>query len=136
MSHYHSDNGVFTAETFTPLLVTEQNINLSSAQKELLLWHNKLGISMPWVQELIRAHTMEEPNDATSITPQLIQPKVNQASSCPIPICQSCQLSRAKQHKPQVVKSKVMKSSEGTLSRNKYIMGDMVLMGQYVVKTP
>ena len=119
-----------------PSVVMPDNKNLSGAQKELLIWHNKLGISMPRVQELMRAHPMEEPNGATSTAPQIIKPKIPQALSCPLPKCQSCQLSRARQRKPNVVKSKTIPENAGALSRDKYLPGDMVSMDQYVVKTP
>ena len=111
-----------------PSVVMPDNKNLSGAQKELLIWHNKLGISMPRVQELMRAHPMEEPNGATSTAPQIIKPKIPQASSCPLPKCQSCQLSRARQRKPNVVKSKTIPENAGPLSRDKYLPGDMVSM--------
>ncbi len=42
------------------------NANLSSAQKELLLWHWKLGISMQRVQELMCIVKVKEPNGAIS----------------------------------------------------------------------
>ena len=77
---------------YGPSVVIPNNNNLSGAQKELLLWHNKLGISMPRIQELMRAHPWEDPHSATSTVPQIIKPKIPQASSCPIPLCQSCQL--------------------------------------------
>ena len=38
------------------------NANRLSAQKELLLWHWKLGISVQWVQELMRMVEVKEPN--------------------------------------------------------------------------
>ena len=91
---------------------------------------------MPRVQELMRAHPMEEPNGATTTAPQIIKPKIPQASSCMLPQCQSWQLSRARQHKPNVIKSKTIKENAGALSRDKYLPGYMVSMDQYVVKTP
>jgi len=42
-----------------PSVLAHDNVNLSRAQKELLLWHNKLGISIPRVQELMRSIPME-----------------------------------------------------------------------------
>ena len=64
---------------FGPSVVMPNNSNFSGAQKELLLWHNKLGILMPRVQELMRAHPREEPNGANSTAPQIIKPKIPQA---------------------------------------------------------
>ena len=121
---------------FGPSVLAHDNVNLSRAQKELLLWHNKLGISMPRVQELMRSIPMEEPSGASNVVPPVIKPKIPQASSCPLPTCQSCQMARARQRKPNIVKTKVIQENAGALSRDKYELGDMVSMDQYVVKTP
>ena len=37
-----------------PCVASADNVNLTAAQKELLLWHWKLGVSMRRVQELMR----------------------------------------------------------------------------------
>ena len=112
------------------------NRNLSSAQKELLLWHWKLGISMQRVQELMKVAEMHEESGAVTAMDRVIKPKIKSAANCPIPVCQSCQLSRAKLRKPKVTKSKAISDQEGALSRDKYCTGDFVSMDQYVVKTP
>ena len=62
---------------------SEANQNLSSAQKELLLWHWKLGISMQRVQELMRVIEVKEPNGAVSRMPRVITPKIKSAAYCP-----------------------------------------------------
>ena len=45
-----------------PCIGVEENINLTNAPKELLLWHWKLGISMHHIQELMYVHTAKGPN--------------------------------------------------------------------------
>ena len=72
------------------------NKNLSSAQKEILLWQLKLGISMQQIQKLMQVVKVEEPDGAMSIMDQVIKPKIKAALTCPIPMCQSCQLSQAR----------------------------------------
>ena len=119
-----------------PNIALEDNQNLSSAQKELLLWHWKLGISMQHIQELMKVAEMKEPNGAVSVKDRVIVPKLSSAATCDIPVCQSCELSRAKQRKAPVVKAKVNESSEGAISRDQYQPGDFVSIDQYVVKTP
>jgi hypothetical protein len=79
-----------------PNVATNDNKNLSSAQKELLLWHWKLGIGMQRIQELMRVNQVEEPDGATSTMDRVITPQIKAAANCPIPVCQSCQLSRAR----------------------------------------
>jgi hypothetical protein len=39
-----------------PLVTDPSNVNLTPGQKELLLWHWKLGISMSHIQELMVPH--------------------------------------------------------------------------------
>ena len=119
-----------------PNVASEENQNLSGAQKELLLWHWKLGISMHHIQELMKVSEMKEPNGAVSVKDRVIVPKLSSAATCDIPVCQSCELSRAKQRKAPVVKAKVNESSEGAISRDQYQPGDFVSIDQYVVKTP
>ena len=81
---------------------SEANQNLSSAQKELLLWHWKLGISMQRIQELMRVVEVKEPDGTVATMPCVITPKIKSAAYCPIPLCQLCQLSWAKQRKPKI----------------------------------
>jgi hypothetical protein len=119
-----------------PNVGLNDNKNLSSAQKELLLWHWKLGISMQRVQELMRVVQMEEPNGAVSTMDRVIVPKIKAAANCPIPICQSCQLSRARLRKPKITKSKAITEVEGAISKEKYEVGDFVSTDQYVIRTP
>ena len=113
-----------------------ENQNLSSAQKELLLWHWKLGISMQRIQELMRVVEVCDENGATSTMDRVIVPRIKAAATCPIPMCQSCQLARAKQRKPKTTKSKAIPEVSGAISRDKYNVGDFVSLDQYVVKTP
>jgi hypothetical protein len=119
-----------------PNVAVDANANLSSAQKELLLWHWKLGISMQRIQELMRVVEVEEPDGRVSTMDRVICPRIKAAANCPIPMCQSCQMSRARQRKPEVKKSKAVPEEAGALSREQYETGDFVSLDQYVVKTP
>ena len=114
----------------------QSNKNLSRAQKELMLWHFKLGVSMSHVQRLMKVSEMHEPNGRVSVMDRVIVPKLNAAANCEVPLCQSCNLSRARQKKAKVVRSKAIESSIGAISRDKYVPGDFVSMDQYVVKEP
>ena len=67
---------------------------------------------------------------------RVIKPRIKSASNCPIPLCQSCQMSRAKQRKPKITKSKVIPEVEGAISKEQYEAGDFVSVDQYVIKTP
>ena len=85
-----------------PCVASDANQNLSSAQKELLLWHWKLGISMHRIQELMREIPMEDPAGVKSVASQVIKPRLAGAATCTVPICQCCQLARAHQRKPKL----------------------------------
>jgi len=74
------------------------NHNLSSAQKELLLWHWKLGISMQRVQQLMQVAELHESSSAVTAMDRVIVPRIKAAATCPISMCQSCQLSHARLH--------------------------------------
>eukprot|EP00956_Cyclotella_meneghiniana_P025138 scaffold51757_cov42-Cyclotella_meneghiniana.AAC.11 len=102
------------------------NTNLSSARKELLLWHWKLGVSMQQDQQLMRVAELRESSGAVTTMDRVIIPKIKSAANCPIPMCQSCQLSRAHLRKPKVVKSKAIPDNAGVLSREQYCTGDFV----------
>ncbi len=53
-----------------------ENKNLMSPQRELLLWHWKLGINMYQVQELMRERTFEEQLSKCTVLPPIIKPKI------------------------------------------------------------
>ena len=91
----------------------EENRNLDNAQKEIDLWHHKLGISPRHIQQLMKVSQMKEPNGRVTTMDRVIVPKLPSAANCPIPICQTCKLSSAKQRKPKVTKSKAVESSVG-----------------------
>jgi hypothetical protein len=55
-----------------PYVGDSSNENLSSPQRELLLWHWKLGINMYRVQELMREQTFEEPLGKRTVLPPII----------------------------------------------------------------
>ena len=58
---------------------SDSNEHLTSAQKELLLWHWRLGVSMHRVQELMREIPMEDPAGVQSEAAQVIKPRLHGA---------------------------------------------------------
>ena len=60
---------------------------MTRAQKELLIWHWKLGhAGFTWVQQLLRSERNgNEP---------VIKPKLTSAANCPAPLCAACLLAR------------------------------------------
>ena len=119
-----------------PCVGQKDNTNLSGPQKELILWHWKLGISMYRIQEMMRTQKMEEPSGRKSELPPIIKPTYKSTPNCIVPPCMSCQLARAKKRSTGVTKKSSVKDKEGILTRDKYKPGDMVSVDQFVVKTP
>jgi hypothetical protein len=118
-----------------PCVSDADNINLSSGQKELLLWHWKWGISMQRIQELMKPQRCVDTDGKKSLMPSVIRPKFASASTCPIPKCQDCELARAKRRNPKVMKQQAIKEKEGILSAGAMEPGDLVSMDQFVSKT-
>eukprot|EP00956_Cyclotella_meneghiniana_P006417 scaffold8416_cov43-Cyclotella_meneghiniana.AAC.1 len=84
----------------------------------------------------MRVAELRESTGAVTVMDRVIVPKIKSAANCPIPMCQSCQLSRARLRKPKVAKSKAIPENAGALSRDQYCTGDFVSLDQYIVKTP
>jgi hypothetical protein len=91
--------GLFTSFPGVGGLVNE---NLTMAQKELLLWHWRLGVGMQRVQAMMRNRTFEDPPGRHTVLPPIIKTKFASTSSYTIPKCQSCELARAQQSSPNV----------------------------------
>ena len=93
-----------------------ENENLTAPQRELLLWHWKLGIGMQRIQSMMRERHYEDHLGRTESHPPIIKPKYASTSSCRIPLCQSCLLARSRRRSPNVKRSQVNQDSEGAIS--------------------
>ncbi len=119
-----------------PCVGGPENENLSMPQKELLLWHWKLGIGMQRVQSMMRKRTFEDPFGRIQVHPPIIKTRFASTASCTIPECQSCELARAHQRSPNVRRVQADQDAEGAISRNKLEVGDFVSTDQFVCCTP
>ena len=88
------------------------------------------------VQELMCGHTAVDPYGEKIWMPPMIQPKFSAATSCPVPTCTSCELSRVKSCNPKVIKQEAIKERQVVLAWDKCEAGDFVSVDQFVVKTP
>ena len=93
-------------------VLTDVNRNLTNSQKELLLWHHRLGVPMQHIQHPMKVANVVEPCGRETAKDRIIAPKYNSAATCEILKCQSCQLSRAEQLKPKPVESNAIKVEE------------------------
>ena len=113
-----------------------ENENLTAAQRELLLWHWKLGIGMQRIQAMMRDQIFQDELGRTQCHPPIIKAKSPSTSSCQIPLCQSCLLARSRRRSPEVKRSQVNRDSEGAISRGMVEVGDFVSTDQFICKTP
>ena len=118
-----------------PCVGDDSNSNLTGPQRELLLWHWKLGISMTRIQALMVEHKAVDANKEEVIMPQVIKPTFKSTSCCPIPLCTACQLATAKKRNPKVSTNKAIMEKQGILAANQYEAGDHVSMDQFVSQT-
>ena len=105
----------------TPVL-EHQQIKFSVPQKDLLLWHWNLGVSIHRIKEFTRTRTFEEPNGNIPILTEIINPKFPAARNCPVPVCESCLLEIAKKCSTNPKKERPITEKEGDLSRDKIVL--------------
>ena len=113
----------------------ETNQNITAAQKELLLWHNRLGhLGFAHVQKLMRPSvatslpTDSHPTKPTKNNP-FILPKHPTARTCKPPLCAACQIARAKKRTADVSTTVIHKVM--LLKTDDLLPGDAVSIDQY-----
>ena len=108
----------------------QANINLSPEQKELLLWHYRLGhINIKHVQSLLQKIRSGEP--------RIIKPSNSKCSHCHRPMCAVCQYAKQKRRQPpKNTMTLPTIPTIGGLSDKKTEPGQQVSADLYVVATP
>ena len=113
-------------------VLDETNQNLTSAQKELLLWHQRLGhISFRHVQILLSRCT-DALDDPKSGCDPCIPTKFSTAASCDPPLCAACELARARRKGDGSHSSTKIPDKINSVKGKKLLPGDLVSMDQYV----
>ena len=129
--HSVAEPSVFVLPTASEDAVFKQaNINLSPDQRELLLWHYRLGhINMKWVQSLLQKPRNGEP--------RCIKPSNNKCSHCETPMCAVCQYAKQKRRQPpkNLTALPPVPTISG-LSDNVMDPGQRVSVDLYVAATP
>ena len=112
----------------------ETNQNLTSTQRELLLWHWRFGhADMRRVQRLFS----KRKGSLGSELPPLLASTTPTLSSCPLPLCAACQLSKQRRTSPGTKPfSSGSKSPDKVLSTGHLQPGDAVSVDQYQSSTP
>jgi hypothetical protein len=119
--------------TFNMEFLSNENQNLTKAQKELLLDHQRLGhISMCTIQHLYQDHEVECKFDGceTKRGPCLT-PCHPGCASCDIPKCFACQAAKMQQQPTGATHKKADPEKKDILSANALFPGDLVYIDQY-----
>ena len=122
-----SSNGAFMS------VAEESNQNLTRAQKELLLWHWRLGhCNFQWVQALAaKPRTCEQDPTGEKCSPILLtkQPGVSTAAK---PLCAACQLAKQSRRGAGTEIEMKVDDRDMILKVDKLEPGDQVSIDQYV----
>jgi hypothetical protein len=116
-------------------LCHDNNHNLSKPQKELLLWHNRLGhAGFHWIQDLMRVQKSDIVGETAD--PPLVHTKISGVANTTQPVCPACQM--AKQHQRTPGSQRVTNVPEFDMAIRKEDLhpGDCVSVDQYVCKVP
>ena len=106
------------------------NWNLNEPQRELCLWHQRLGhLGLAHVQSLL-----SKPNSdiRSEHKHRLINPTNNKSSHCETPLCEACQYAKQKRRNPKSTKSVARPENEGTSSVDVLNAGQRVSVDLYV----
>jgi hypothetical protein len=96
-----------------PLVADPSNVNSTPGQKELLLWHWRLGISMSRIQELMVPHQAKDENGLQDVMPCVITPALKTATTGPIPCCVAGELACARCHPTGATKQLAVEEKAG-----------------------
>ena len=110
-------------------LIDNNNYNLTKHQKELLLWHYRLGhAGFSWIQELMREAKREVGGEPD---PPVIRSRTDGAHKCEHPKCPACQLSKQHRKTPDSQRTRNVPEREMAIRRNNLQPGECVSMDQY-----
>jgi hypothetical protein len=115
-------------------LLHDSNFNLTNDQKELNLWHQRLGhAGYRWNQYLMRPFKTEigEPPDSP-----IINLRYKGAQRCDAPKCPACQLAKQHRRTPRSATTHAKPEREMAIRRNDLEPGECVSIDQYKCTTP
>jgi hypothetical protein len=114
-------------------LLNDNNYNLSNSQKELLLWHSRLGhAGFARIQDLMRG---KKNNYGDYKDPPIIETKTA-ASRCEPPKCPACQLSKQHRRSPGSQHVRARPEHEMAIRRENMIPGECFSVDQFTSTTP
>ena len=97
MNDANFDNDVeYYSKFYGPCVGPPVNKNFTGPQKDLLLWHWKIRVSMYHIQGFTRDRIYEETTGKISIMSPTIKPKYPETRNCSVLVCKSCIMDRSK----------------------------------------
>ena len=113
-----------------PNILDPSNLNLTGSQKELLLWHQRLGhCDMSRIQALFGV-----PRD--NISRQVLFPSNPRMTTCTLPKCEACQYAKQKRRLPPSKRQEHRPSEEGVGSDDILLPGQKVSCDLYTATIP
>jgi hypothetical protein len=110
-------------------VVDETNQNLSPAEKQLLLWHQRMGhADFQQVQQMLCQPRGQDLR-------QVLKPKNQASSACSPPLCAACQLAKQTKQGAGVRTTVPIPETLDGLTRNKLAPGQTVSIDQYMSAT-
>jgi hypothetical protein len=104
----------------------EANLNLTPAQCELKLIHDRLGhFNFQWIQQLTRVRE----GDKTNVP--LIPTRYEKTSSCEPPVFAACQYGKAKRRAIETEKQSKVPSRDGVLKAGILTPGQVISSNQF-----
>ena len=117
----------------------ETNQNLSSAQKELLHWHQKLCINMQDLHQLMKPQNVPDQKVNLVITrPPVIPTNFKSTPNLKrsqYPLWLACKLATAKATSADIITTRPIAGKEGALSWDLYESGVCIATDQFIDKT-
>ncbi len=116
------------------LTLLRDNYNLGHPQKELLLWHYRLGhVGLTLLQQLmmvVKTQVGDPPE------PPLVPTKYVSACRCDHPICPACRMAKQRRRTPDTQHTTVHPDAEMSIRREDLRPGDCVSCDQYESRAP
>jgi hypothetical protein len=104
----------------------ETNQNMTTSQRELLYWHQRLGhADMARIQVLLAEPKNREEKG-------ILTPKNKKSSSCAKPLCTACQLAKQTRRTSPATNTTLNNDIAGHLSQGDLTPGQWVSMDQYM----
>ena len=118
-----------SSSALTLSLTDETNQNITSPQKELLVWHWRLGhLGFGWIQYLMSPRSFRYPTgEITSANPVIIT-KHSTTRKCCHPKCAGCTMGKGQQRNSRTSASRL---SDHVLSRDILKPGELIFVDQF-----